>query len=264
MPKLPPWRTHGQPQRQLTRAELQRLRAELAAERARLQALAPKRSEPAPAPRRHGDARARFGLGLEASAIARPDDGFTRFDAGHTSARYGLFAGYDVLELPALLALAVELGAGIESDDAPQLLGAARGATLTSQSVQLALALRWEALPFLSPQLRATGGVSFFQLELDEDSLGPGYDAVHARSGFGALGAGFLLHTPPRTFESQAGQLASLRFGLLVELGYALRNPIDVTPHTRLGPGAIGVVDASLGRLSLSGGYVRSALVVRF
>ena len=249
-------------QRRFTREDLLRLRAELAAQRARA---APHGPQPvAPQPRRYGDPTPHFSAGLELSAIARPDDGWERFEAGHTSTRFGLFLGYDVLRLPARWVLAAELGAGLENDEALRLLGS-RGGELSSQTLLAALALRWTALPVLSPQLRASGGASFFQLELDSDLPGsPGYETARATSGFAALGVGFLLHTPERTFESRDGRLSSLSFGLLLELGYALRRPLELALHTRAAPGAIQVIDAGAGRLDLSGPYLRSALVLRF
>jgi hypothetical protein len=110
--------------------------------------------------------------------------------------------------------------------------------------------------------VRAWGGASLFQL--DVSGTNEAFDSGYATSVFGALGGGFLVHTPPRTFESQSGSLASLQLGLLVEAGYALRSDIDFRLRTQPDPRRIEVIDASLGSLSLSGGYIRFAAVVRF
>jgi hypothetical protein len=90
------------------------------------------------------------------------------------------------------------------------------------------------------------------------------FDTGHATSVLGSLGAGFVVHTPARTFETNEGKLAALRLGLLVEAGYALRSSIDFSLRTKPDPRRIEVIEPSLGSLSLSGGYLRVAAVLRF
>lgn len=214
-------------------------------------------------PRVYGDARAPFMIGLDFDVLFRHDVGFHHFDGGETSLRLGGFASYDVLELAPNVHLGVELGAGFEHDTAPGLLGGSGGkAELDSQTVHAGVSVRWDALPVLSPFARATGGASFFQLSFDDNT--PALETSHATSGFGTLGAGVLLHTPPRSFEDRNGNLASFGLGVLIEGGYALRSPVDFALHTPSDPHAITVVDASLGRLTLSAPYVRAAFLIRF
>jgi hypothetical protein len=121
--------------------------------------------------------------------------------------------------------------------------------------------VRWDACTFLAPHLRLAGGASLFELQLDGNNFQESDSAV---SGFGSLGAGFLLHTPARSFETRSGKYASLSFGLLLEGGYALRSPVDFALRTVRDQRAIDVVNARLGRLDLSGPYIRTSLVVRF
>jgi hypothetical protein len=214
------------------------------------------------APYTPGDARAHFTLGFEISGVARPDTGFERFELGDLSPRFGLFAAYDLVPIQEQLTLFVELGAGFENDEADGLLGLGTSGELSSQTLHAGLGLRWDALSWLSPQVRAWGGASLFQLDVSGTNVA--FDTGYATSVFGALGAGFVLHTPPRTFEARSGSLASLQLGLLVEVGYALRSDIDFRLRTQPDSRRIEVIDASLGSLSLSGGYMRFALVVRF
>ncbi|HET8937619.1 MAG TPA: hypothetical protein VFN67_29450 [Polyangiales bacterium] len=236
-----------------TPEEIARVRAALA--RQRKEMLAER-------PRIPGDPHAHFTLGLEISGVARPDTGFDRFELGRISPRFGLFAAYDLVPIREELTLFVELGAGFEHDEADGLLGLGTSGELSSQTLHAGLGLRWDALSWLSPQVRLWGGASLFQLDVSGTNVA--FDTGYATSVFGALGAGFLVHLPPRTFESRSGSLASLQLGLLVEAGYALRSDIDFRLRTQPDPRRIEVIDASLGNLSLSGGYIRFALVVRF
>ena len=247
--------------RRWTDAERARVRRALADARAQ------SRESPAPkresyGPRVYGDAGAAIAIGVEIDTIFRDDVGFQHFDSGENSTRFGLFASHDVLTLARKVILAVEVGALFEHTDAPSLLGRGSDAELGSQSFHAGVDLRWDALPFLSPQLRAAGGFSLFQLELSDRERA--FRTQHPVSGFVTLGAGVMVHTPPRTFESHSGGLSSLGLGLLIEGGYALRSPIDVALSAEPVDRGIPIVDASLGRLNLSGPYVRTAFLVRF
>lgn len=213
-------------------------------------------------PRTPGDARAHFTLGFEISGVARRDSGFEHFELGRLSPRFGIFAAYDLVPVREELTLFVELGAGFEHDESQGLLGLGTSADLSSQTLHAGLGLRWDALSWLSPQVRAWGGASLFQLDIN--GTNEAFDTGYATSVFGALGAGFVLHTPPRTFESRSGGLAAFQLGLLVEAGYALRSAIDFRLRTAPDARRIEVIDASLGSLSLSGAYLRFAAVVRF
>jgi hypothetical protein len=208
----------------------------------------------------HGDASAPFAVGLSLDAIFHSDVGFRLFNDRRAAARFGIWLGYDLLTIAPHLILSGELGAGFENIEGDELFGGSGRARLSSQTFQGAFSARWEACSFLSPQLRASGGASLFDLELQLDEAA--HD--HAVSGFGALGVGVLVHSPPRTFENRAGQFAPLSFGLLIEGGYALRSPIDFTLESPGGVHRIPVSDAKLGRLDLSAPYVRTSLVARF
>jgi hypothetical protein len=256
-PPPPPPQSTQRPQRfrRWTPEEIARVRGALA--RQRKQMLTEGRVRHTP-----GDSRAHFTLGLEVSAVYRPDAGFERFEHDHWSPRFGIFAAIDLVQLRERLALFAELGAALENDESHSLLGPDTSAELSSQTLQLGVGLRWEALSWLSPQLRLSGGASLFQLDVKGTDVS--FDTGYATSVLGSLGAGFILHTPARTFESDDGKLAALRLGLLIEAGYALRSSIDFSLRTQPDARRIEVVDASLGSLSLSGGYLRFALVLRF
>jgi hypothetical protein len=232
------------------------VRAQERAQRARERRLA-RESQP----RVYGDAGAAFTLGLSLDAIFHDDVGFRRFDGRETSARIGVFAGYDVLTLAPRVVLSGELGVGFENQRGDRRLDGNGRMELRTQTFYGALSLRWDATSFLAPQLRASGGASLLDLEL---ALDGGDERDHAVSGFGALGLGVLLHTPARLFESRSGKLASLKFGVLIEGGYALRSPADFSLRGGGDARGIEVVNARLGRLELSGPYLRGALVVRF
>jgi len=239
--------------RRWTPEEIARVRAALARQRLALKNQVK---------RTPGDAHARFTLALEVSAISRDDEGWRRFDRGTLSPRFGLAVAYDLVPIHKQLTLLVELGAGLENDESHDLLGLGTSAELSSQTLHAGLGLRWDPLRWLSPHIRAWGGASLFQLDIR--GTNQAFETGHATSVFGALGAGFLLHTPPRLFESDTGKLAAFQLGLLVEAGYALRSQLDFSLRTQPDARRIEVIDASLGRLSLTGWYLRFAFVIRF
>lgn len=236
-----------------TPEEIARVRAALARQRKDMQA------EVKYTP---GDAHAHFTLALEVSTISRDDEGWRRFERGKLSPRFGLSIAYDLVPIHEQLTLLVELGAGLENDKSYDLLGLGTSAEISSQTLHAGLGLRWDPLSWLSPHVRAWGGASLFQL--DVNGTNQEFDTGYATSVFGALGAGFLLHTPPRLFESNTGKLAALQLGLLAEAGYALRTDIDFRLRTQPDSRRIEVIDASLGSLSLTGWYLRFAVVLRF
>jgi hypothetical protein len=238
-------------------ADVQRVRAMLAAQREqdRVEAAKPK-------PVKHGDAGAAFALGLSIDAIFHSDQGFHLFDSPTADARLGFWLGYDLLTVSKGWVMSADLGFGVESLEGNSLFGGDVRARLVSQTFQGGVSVRWTGCSFLAPQLRASGGVSLFDLQLDVDSEPRSHD--HDVSGFGALGAGFLLHTPARTFESRSGKFASLTFGLQFEVGYAVRSSVDFALQSPSNAHNIPIVNANLGRLDLSGAYIRSSLVSRF
>jgi hypothetical protein len=244
-----------------TEADVQRVRAMLAAEheQERLEAAAARNK---PKPVKHGNAGAALALGLSIDAVFHSDEGYHLFDHPTANARLGFWAGYDLATLDKRAVLSGDLGFGVEDMDGNHLFGGDVTARLLSQTIQAGVSVRWTGCSFLAPQLRASGGVSLFDLQLTVDSEPRTHD--HATSGFGALGAGFLLHTPARTFENGSGQFASLTFGLQFEAGYAVRSSVDFALRSQPSNHAIPVVNANLGRLDLSGAYIRTSLVARF
>jgi hypothetical protein len=240
-----------------TDADVQRVRAMLAAQREqeRIEAAKPK-------PVKHGDAGAALALGLSIDAIFHSDEGFHLFSQPNANARLGFWAGYDLLTVSKGWVMSGDLGFGVEGIEGNSLFGGDVHARLVSQTFQAGVSVRWTGCSFLAPQLRASGGASLFDLQLTVDSEPKTHD--HTASGFGALGAGFLLHTPARTFENRSGKFASLTFGLQFEVGYALRSSVDFALQSPGGQHNIPVINANLGRLDLSGAYIRTSLVSRF
>jgi hypothetical protein len=201
-------------------------------------------------------------LGVEFNLLRRDDVGYEHFRDGDRALRIGLFAVRDVVTIAPKVIGSIEVGVGFEQDRAPGLLGSSGGADLDSQTYYGAFSVRWDAVPFLSPHVRAAAGASLFQFDLPGRS--DTFETDHEVSGFGSLGLGLLLHTPPRLFESRSGKFSSFGLGILIEGGYALRSPVDFALHAKGDSRRIAVVDAELGRLDLSGPYLRICLVTRF
>lgn len=208
----------------------------------------------------HGDPRARWTLALSLDSLFYTDSGYDLFDGDNVSSRIGAWAGYDLAQLAPRIALAVELGFGAESRE-QGIWGGGLRTELESQTFSAGVSLRYALVSWLDPQLRASAGVTRFAFGLDTNAE---RFEDHALSGFGALGAGVLLHTPARLFENKRGHFASVSLGLLIEGGYALRSSIDVNLSRKAGDHAIPVTEAELGELALSGPYVRSSVLVRF
>jgi hypothetical protein len=261
-----PYPTHrGVQPRRWTSTDVARVRMLLEAERARrgqLRARAREIVEPLP-PAVHGDAGAAIGLGLAVDAIFHHDVGFRLFDQSKANGRLGLWASHDLATLRKRWILSGELGFGVEANDGTGLFDGNVQAHLRSSTFHAAASVRWDACSIFAPHVRASGGASVIGLELETSDEPNETDS--AVSGFGALGAGFLLHTPARAFENRLGKFASLLFGVMFEAGYALRSPVDFALKNRSAtPRSIEIVSAKLGRLDLSGPYLRTSLVARF
>jgi hypothetical protein len=201
-------------------------------------------------------------LGVDFTLLYRDDVGYEHFRDSDRSLRIGVFVVRDVLTIAPKVIGSIEVGAGFEQDRAPGLLGSSGGADLDSQTYYGAINLRWDAVSFLSPHVRAAAGASLFQFELPTQSAT--FQTDHEVSGFGSLGLGFLLHTPARLFESRRGKFSSFGLGILIEGGYALRAPVDFALRAKGDSRRIAVVDAALGRLDLSSPYLRTCFVARF
>jgi hypothetical protein len=209
----------------------------------------------------HGDPRARWTLALNVDSVFYTSRSYDLFDDDNVAPRVGLWAGYDLAQLSPRVVFAVELGFGAETQEQAAWQGAL-GTQLESQTFSAGASVRYAWLSWLDPQLRASGGVTRLAFELTTDD-NDAYEA-DAVSGFAALGAGFLVHTPARMFESKRGEFASLSLGFLIEGGYALRSSVEVEPSHDRSAHAIAIAQTGLGTLALSGPYVRSSVLVRF
>jgi hypothetical protein len=221
-------------------------------------------SQPEPEAERRAtdeEARPRYSLALSIDSLFRDDPGYDLFDDNDVSTCLGLWASYDLVQVAPRTVLAIEVGAGFESQEQALWQGLLE-TELDSQTFSAGVSLRYALLSWLDPQLRAAGGLSLFQFDLNTQNEGNFED--HAVSGFGSLGAGVLLHTPERLFESKQGTFASFEFGFLIEGGYALRSPVELELERETSPLAIELTQASLGELALGGPYIRSSLLVRF
>jgi hypothetical protein len=188
--------------------------------------------------------------------VYRDDVGYRRLGADNPQTELDLFASYDVLQAGARLVIGAGLGyrmgaAGSESDLV----------AVTSHAVSAELIARFKA-NWLAPHLRAGVGLLTSRLRLEDESAALRLeDREHGA--LGVLGGGLTLRTPSRLFESRAGHLSSLSFGLLFEGGYIIaaaasyqgkpKSESDVPQQT-----------LSLGSLDQAGGYLRLLGVVRF
>jgi hypothetical protein len=220
----------------------------------RIYAVAPR--PPPPPPRRYGPEGAPFSAGIGASFVYRDDVGYRRLGANNPQSELDLFASYDVLQAGSRLVIAAGLdyrmgAAGSESDLV----------AVTSHAVTAELIARFKA-NWLAPHLRAGVGMLTSRLRLEDESAALRLeDREHGA--LGVLGGGLTLRTPSRLFESRAGHLSSLSFGLLFEGGYIIaaaasyqgkpKSESDVPQQT-----------LSLGSLDQAGGYLRLLGVVRF
>jgi hypothetical protein len=259
-PQYNPYPTAQRYQHRWTRDDLERVRAALSAERARRRAPLPAAPPPPLEPIVHGNATPAIAIGLEVDAIFHQDIGFRLFDERRASPRFALFLGHDLASLTPRLILSGDVGFGFEDSEGDDLFAGSGKALLHTKTLHAALSLRWNISNVFAPHLRLAGGVSAVELELELEE----HEHDNAVSPFGSLGAGFFVHTPPRVFETRNGKLASLSLGLLFEAGYALRAPVDFALTAHGGAHSIEIVNAKLGRLDLSGAYVRSAVVLRF
>ena len=261
--------SRGLQPRRWTSDDMARVRRMLEAERARrgqLAARARNGQRPATepeAPQRYGDAGSAIGLGLSLDAVFHSDVGFRLFDQSKASTRFGMWVSHDLAMLSKVAVLSAELGFGVEANDGnADYNNDVLPMHLHTSTFHGALSARWNACSFFAPHVRASGGVSV--LDLDVASSGDTHDTDRAVSGFGALGVGFLVHTPPRLFENRSGHLASLKLGVMFEAGYALRSSVQFALENHAPARGIAVVNAGLGQLDLSGAYLRTSLVARF
>lgn len=218
-------------------------------------------AESAPA-RRHGDAGAPFAIGAswESPWYTRPS--YDLFSDKDVASRFGLWAAYDVASLRSDLIAALELGWGREHTNDDALLGGSLSSELTTDAFYGGAQLRWVPASWFQPHARLAGGAALVNMALHASST---EFKDRGLAPFASLGLGCTFRTPSRLFEDSQGKLAPLSLGLMLEGGYTLAAPLDLSAG---GPGAgargIALTDAKLGRLDRSGPYLRASFVVRF
>jgi hypothetical protein len=209
-----------------------------------------------PVARRYGDAGAPFSIGIGGNILFRDDVGYRRLGAERSQGELDLFASYDVLQAGRKLVIAAGL------DYRFGQIGSEAELLVISHAVSAELTARFKAASWLAPHLRVGAGVQTSRLWLDDESAD-----VHLQdrenSGVGTLGAGLTLRTPSRLFETYAGRLSSLSFGVLLEGGYVLAKAASFRARPR-DEGEVPQRGVALGSLAQAGGFLRVLGVVRF
>jgi hypothetical protein len=262
-PAATPVATQPPPQRaKWTAEDVARVRAMLRAAQPQAQPPAVVRRAPAPKPRVYGDAGGAVVVGASVDSLFRTEPGYDLFGENDVATRLGLFAGHDLVSLLPQLILAAEVGFGIESEEQNGLLGGTLSTDLSMTSLYGAASLRYVLHPVLQPHARVAAGASLLDVEFSpSNEVSDEDDAV---SPFVSLGAGLLLRTPTRAFETHDGRFASVSFGVLIEAGYTFAASADLSLGDTSGEHEIPKTQADLGTLELSGPYVRTSLVGRF
>jgi hypothetical protein len=216
------------------------------------------RRAPAPPPRppkRYGPEGAPFSFGIGASFVYRDDVGYGRLGAESPHAELDLFASYDLLQAGSRVVIAA--GAGYrfgEHGDADTLL-------VTGHAISAELLARFKA-NWLAPHLRAGVGLISSRVRLRDPSADLRLED-HDLGALGVLGGGFTLRTPSRLFESHAGRLSSLSFGVLIEGGYIIASAASYQGKPTSGS-EVPQETLALGSLEQGGGYLRVLGAVRF
>jgi hypothetical protein len=245
-------------------ADHARVQAAIAAQLAAARAQRAKAPPKAPKKKRYGDAGAPFAIGGSLEWQWYPDASYDLFSDDDVDLRGGAWLAYDVAELRRDVILAVEAGWQTEHAEQDARAGTLK-AELTANAVHGGVQIRAVPVSWLEPHLRIVGGASFASAKLHAYEAPRETFKDHGVSAFGSAGLGFTLRTPTRLFEDDDGRLAWLSLGLMVEGGYTLMAPLDLSFD---GPGpdsrAIALADADAGTLKRSGPYIRTSFVVRF
>jgi hypothetical protein len=219
----------------------------------RLYAVPPR--PPPPPPKRYGSEGAPFSLGVGASFLYRDDVGYGRLGADNPQTELDLFASYDVLQVGSRLVIAAGIGYRFGGH------GGENAVLVTSHAVSAELIARVKA-NWLAPHVRAGAGLFATRLQLQDPSADLELED-REQGALGVLGGGLTLRTPSRLFESHAGYLSSLSFGVLVEGGYILAGSATYQGKPDA-DGDLPQQSLALGSLDQGGGYVRVLGVVRF
>ena len=236
------------------------VQAQIALVLARKQAAARRSRTP-----QHGDAGAPFAIGATLELPWYTDTSYDVFSKEDVGRRFGAWFAFDIAELRRDTILALEVGWETEHAEDNALRGGTLDSDLTTNALHAGAALRVVPVSWLQPHLRLVGGASFVAMKLTSSRDVQTEFKDRGVAPFGSVGLGFTLRTPTRWFEDDDGRLAWLSFGLMVEGGYTLTAPLDLKLD---GPGPsardITIVDASAGRLTRSGPYIRTSFVIRF
>lgn len=205
-------------------------------------------------PRRYGDAGAAFTLGVGASVLFRGHGAYDAFTASTASSALDVFASYDVWSASRVI---VAAGLSVRSER----LGRDDDLSLRQNALQAELSARYALLRWLSPHLRIGVGAILTRYEYEDQLASLTYEDRDAGV-VATVGAGFTLRTPARLFESAAGRLSSLAFGLLFEGGYSYAS--DATLELDAGDAEVTRASLSLGSLPRAAPYLRVSAVLRF
>ena len=197
-----------------------------------------------------------------ANVLWRSGRGNDLFSDKQASWRLGIGIGYDLLELPEHLVLALEagyLGEPAHGDTLNPIAGSLRGSLSTSTGL-LATSLRWAVTPWMAPYARLGLLASRVSMDIDADSNANVNSASeswsHHKWTEGALlGAGLMMNLLPQ---------ARVNFGLLLEGGLWLQRDVAMELTRDLPSGAIATSGAQIGTLENTGPYFRLAGVLRF
>jgi hypothetical protein len=193
------------------------------------------------------------------------DSGYNLFGDKNRVKQFGLWASYDIWTVSPRLILAAEGGwAGWEEKS--HYMDAVFQTRLSTGTFHLGANLRYAVQPWLQPHIRVAGGVSLLDVEIKstENDVETSFKD-HDVSPFASIGAGFMLRTPTRLFETNSGDFASLSMGVVLEGGYTFGAPASFTLEPKEKSNErILLKSADLGKLDRSAGYLRISLVVRF
>jgi len=206
-------------------------------------------------PRRYGNAGAPFAFGIGVGAIFRDDVGYELFSERDASTGLELFASHDIWAPGSRAIVSAGIDYRNERHEGADDIGVAHN------TLQAELNARFIATSWLLPHVRLAAGFVATRFDAD-DELAAIHFEDHDLGFVGTLGAGFTLRTPPRSFETYRGRLASLSLGLLLEGGYTLASPASLRAKPT-GSSDVERVSFSLGELDRGGPYFRTMLVVR-
>jgi hypothetical protein len=197
-----------------------------------------------------------------ANVLWRSGRGNDLFSENAASWRLGIGIGYDLLQLPEHLILALEagyLGEPAHGGNLNPIAGSLQG-SLSASTVLLGTSLRWSITPWMAPYARLGLLASRMSMDIDTNSGASGSSAPeswsHHKWTEGALmGAGLMMNLLPQ---------ARFNFGLLLEGGLWLQRDVAMELTRELPNGALATSGARVGTLENTGPYFRLAGVLRF